>query len=258
MEHKYNLSKIIEDRRCYFISPHLDDAILSAGGLISHLAKKNNIKVMTVFTSASSPPYTFFAKRFMNLCGYKNAQLFFKEREREDKNIFNKLNIPYCHLSFVDAGWRKKTLKTNRLAFFLPELGHLYPTRFQILSGQPSNKDFKLINQISDRLQELITDERDIVFCPAAIGNHIDHVIINRICRKTFKKVIYWSDYPYCLQKKISPKFLSKNHLSSIYWHDLGNKKSIINKYRTQKKYLFKNKPLLLVPEVYFINPKYF
>jgi hypothetical protein len=37
---------------CYFLSPHLDDAVLSAGGLISSLSGNTSVTVVNIFTTA--------------------------------------------------------------------------------------------------------------------------------------------------------------------------------------------------------------
>ena len=38
-----------------FVSPHLDDAVLSCGALLSHLAGTCPVTVLTVFSAAAQP-----------------------------------------------------------------------------------------------------------------------------------------------------------------------------------------------------------
>ena len=45
------------------MSPHLDDAVLSCGALIAHLAARHLVTVATVFTAAAPPPWSLPARR---------------------------------------------------------------------------------------------------------------------------------------------------------------------------------------------------
>lgn len=257
MYKKIQLLEIIKKNRCYFISPHLDDAILSAGGLISTLAKTHKVKVITIFSKASEKPYTFFCRRYLNTCHYQDADMFFKDRKKEDQRLFHRLGIDPQYLDFADAAWRKKT-KKNWLINILPELSHLYPTRFHILSGRISQEDIILIDQIKKKLISFIPpNKKTIVFCPLAIGQHVDHIIVREICRQIFKQVIFWSDYPYNLSyKNISSPFIY--NASIIRWDTTPHKRLLIKQYKTQAIYLFKNKPIRLIPETYYFNDSCF
>ena len=100
---------INEKAPCLFISPHLDDAVLSAGDFILFLIEqKIPVTVITVFTKISPKPYTLSAKSFIRQCGYNDAELLFADRRSEDKEIFKKIGIQTEHFDFVDATWRKK------------------------------------------------------------------------------------------------------------------------------------------------------
>src|SRR3989344_5876415 len=103
------IKKITENKiPCVFVSPHLDDSILSAGALMCHLSQKTKVTAITVFTEASPKPYTLSAKKFLYSCGYRNAQELFDARKKEDSNIFSGLGVEFRHLGFTDAAWRKK------------------------------------------------------------------------------------------------------------------------------------------------------
>ncbi len=73
----------------YFISPHLDDAILSAGALIYELKERGRVKIITVFTKGDKS---------------------FLKRKVEDKNVCRFLKVGYLHLDFTDVMWRKRTV----------------------------------------------------------------------------------------------------------------------------------------------------
>jgi len=49
------INNIIREKiPCFFISPHLDDAALSAGGLIAYLSQHTHVEVIDVFTEAKT------------------------------------------------------------------------------------------------------------------------------------------------------------------------------------------------------------
>src|SRR3989304_10331904 len=89
---------INEKAPCLFISPHLDDAVLSAGDFILFLIEqKIPVTVITVFTKISPKPYTLSAKSFIRQCGYNDAELLFADRRNEDKEIFEKIGVQTDH-----------------------------------------------------------------------------------------------------------------------------------------------------------------
>jgi len=204
----------ITDRKipCYFISPHLDDAILSAGGLISYLANKTDVHILTVFTEASSPPFTRFCRKFMQVSGYTDAYKFFRDRRNEDQKVFRTLHAKCKHLGFVDAAWRKKSGPRKARKFlgqFLPEVLYLYPRNRNFRSGRIVKEDWKLMLEIENALKNYVPSTQDkVVFAPLAIGNHVDHVIVRDVCAKMYKQAVFWSDFPYNQGKNTSQEFI--------------------------------------------------
>lgn len=247
------IQKIVSQRiPCIFVSPHLDDAILSAGGLISYLADKTEVKVINVFTEASKPPYTLSTKRFLSQCGYDDANLLFKNRVAEDGGLFNSLSIKPINLGFIDAPFRKydnPNLLRKLLAKLLPEFIHIYPVhRLNIASNKISPADSAMIYEIKNNLNEITSGLKDFyVFCSFATDTHIDHVIIRKVCSENFKKVIFWSDYPYF---KNNQKF----KIDFMFNENKIEKKKLILGYKSQIKMLFPKNKIELRPEYYQIS----
>jgi LmbE family N-acetylglucosaminyl deacetylase len=213
----------------FFISPHLDDAILSAGNLIFYLKKKNPVKVITVFTRGANKTNSF-TQNYIKKCGYNNQKEFFIERKKEDTRVLKTLKIKPIHLNFIDAVWREqgKNLKKQRLE-----------------------------KKITLALKEIIkVNNENMVFCPIGIGKHVDHLIIRNICQKTFRKVVYWQDYPYVLWDKADQEFIRKNKLKKTIFGSRFNKNKLIMGYKSQTKILFNNQKIKTVPEQYFFQEK--
>src|SRR5690348_14368459 len=93
------IDRIIKEKQpCLFISPHLDDAILSAGGLIGYLAPKTSVTLATIFTEASDRPYTYFARRLLKSWGQSDASEAYRFRRREDRELCERIGAMSLHL----------------------------------------------------------------------------------------------------------------------------------------------------------------
>ena len=262
------MNKIINDiirqqKTVYFISPHLDDAILSSGDLIAYLAPRTPVVVVNVFSKIHHHPATFSAKRFVSLCGYSSPTKLSVDRVIEDDQIFKKIGVRKINLDFIDGMWRRKNNLSplmSTLGKIIPELVHLYPTyRFHLNQRQIAPPDYQLIKTIYSSLEKIITPN-SLVFCPLSVGNHIDHLIVRQVCEKLPHPLFYWTDYPYILDAKNanSPDIDYPNQTFS-FQNNLSQKKSLIKGYRTQIKMLFgQNKLIKLLPEKYYFGSKHF
>ncbi|OGK33838.1 hypothetical protein A3I50_01755 [Candidatus Roizmanbacteria bacterium RIFCSPLOWO2_02_FULL_37_9] len=257
------INKIINDKiTCYFISPHLDDAILSAGGLIDYLANKTRVEIITIFTQATPRPYTRFCKKFMSDCGYTDADLFFQDRRKEDEIVCKKVKVDYQHLEFIDVAWRKKqspNLIEKLSGIIHPEVLHLYPLGRNFMSGKTVEEDKEMISEITKKLQSFMfyasRFKKSIIFSPLAIGNHVDHVIVRNICSEIFplEKLIFWTDYPYSEWGQTPEDFISKLKLKSFSWGKNSEKKrDLILGYKTQIPALFPRGLSKVPPEVFY------
>src|SRR3989344_2696879 len=244
-----------------FLSPHMDDAILSCGALITNLNKKTEIKIINVFTTVSEKLETKFARKFVAACGYKDSQKLFKDRKREEKKLFNKLGLKSTYLDFIDAAWRKKPESTSvKIASIInPEFIHIYSKEVAVFSGIVSRIDKDTMIRVERKLLKLVGKIKAVIFCPIGRGRHVDHIIIREICRKNFKNVVYWSDFPYSINSQVDIDFIKKNSLSSFSWDkNLENKEKLIREYKTQFNSLFPSGIILLIDEVYYFSPKFF
>src|SRR3989338_2522104 len=256
------LTKIVNEKLpCYFISPHLDDAILSAGSLISYLSDKTKVDILTVFTEASPKPYTRFCRKFMKICGYSDADIFFEDRRKEDETVCKKVNVNYKHLGLIDVAWRKKQNPSQIEKFLgrlLPEFIHLYPLGRNFMSGRIVEEDKLMISDIKKVFQSFTfhvsSFKQSVVFCPLAIGNHVDHVIVINICKQLFgANLIFWTDYPYINRGNTAEGFIKKRELKSFTWgKNLEKKRELILGYKTQIPALFPKSLPDMIPETFY------
>ena len=151
--------------RVGFISPHLDDAVWSCGGRIAALCQEGHeVVVHTVFTE----------------CGEETAI-----RHSEDDEALALLEATGERWGFIDARWRHIADAERRhrrtLELFLP----------------PQPADLELIQPITSLLAGMTG--YDLVYAPLAIGNHVDHRLVNLAVNQmpVPAPVRWYEDIPY-------------------------------------------------------------
>jgi len=169
-----------------FVSPHFDDAVGSCGGTIHRLVTAGHgVRVLTVFGGAESPTLS------------QPAQVLHKEwrlqrpvsfRKAEDASACEVLGCEHAVLEIPDAIYR------------IDRAGqHLYPT-FKSLRGSIAPGDRRLVRQLADDLIPMLSGKDTVVYCPMAIGEHVDHLIVRdcgRLLSATALTVIYYRDFFY-------------------------------------------------------------
>lgn len=258
------LKEIIKHKKtCYFVSPHLDDAAFSAGGLISYLAPKTRVVVITAFTRAGKGKHSLSALSYLKQCGYKANEIgeFFTSRRKEDRGAIESLNATAIHFPFKDALWREKkklNLIERTSALFINEFRYIYPThKLHISKGKIYKEDIKNLKELEDKLKQTVDNRRDcVVFCPLALGNHVDHVMVREACTNIFPNVVYWEDSPYNLYHQLDKEFIKKHNLKKeIFSKNQTSRKNIYPAYKTQFGKLFGGKTdFNLPPEVYYLK----
>jgi len=252
--------KIISNKwTCVFLSPHLDDAVLSSGALISYLTDKTEVRVVTAFTECSKSSFTMSARAYLKQCAYNSFQDLYKQRREEDMEALKSIGVKFQHLEFIEAIYRKKhTLPSWKkiVAKWLPELNHIYPIyRWHITKGEISNDDKKNIEKLTEKIVDSI-DDKTIVFAPMAVGKNVDHVIIRDIANNLEQPVIFWSDQPYNTCHQINKSFAENNQLSKYNWStNLAAKQDIVQTYSSQAEALYP-KGYQVTEEQYYIKKK--
>ncbi|MGH3546549.1 MAG: PIG-L deacetylase family protein [Pseudonocardiaceae bacterium] len=244
---------------CLFLSPHLDDAILSCGALIKALADRCEVTVATIFTAAGAEPHTRAARSFMRQCSARDASSLFAARRTEDQEVLAGIGADHLHLGVPDALYRRRDSTSSvarSLGNLLPELVHRYPTyRFDIARGRVARGDRSLAARIVPQISELLahTDAKT-VFCPMGVGRHVDHIITRTIGEYYPDHAVYYSDFPYNQFLAPDHAFISRNKLVPWNWQQgINEKHNLIRGYRTQADALFPDGRIPVIPEVYYV-----
>ncbi len=183
----------MDDTTYVFISPHLDDAVLSCGGLIHQLAARGRqVKIVTVATAddGSELPPSWLAQR--NLRSWGGQKNIFAVRRSEDVHAARRLGAEVVHLGFLDCMYRRDTRQMPLYSKSVTDV-QVDPFDWESFTSLLESALGTLFNQLLPR--ELR------VFCPLALGNHVDHVLVRRVVEALIpaQQRIYYEDFPYAM-----------------------------------------------------------
>lgn len=254
------------NQNCLFLSPHLDDVVLSCASFITSLIKKkHNVLVLSIFTKSTAEKNTKFTKNYLKKSGFTNEINFFRFRHKEDKKALNFLKCQFKHLNFTDAAWRQK-INLSLLETFLlkiyPFTSFIYPRDKDIFSGKIKD-NIKYLKNIEIRIKKIIKQFNNYsLFIPLGIGKHVDHLIIKKIGEQLNNNVIYYEDFPYnydfsqkYYKKNLINQITKKEHLKIILKEENINWKTkvkAIKFYKSQFRVLFDNQTIPKIPEKYY------
>ncbi|MGJ3189278.1 MULTISPECIES: PIG-L deacetylase family protein [Paenarthrobacter] len=243
-----------------FLSPHLDDAVLSCGALIEAQAQKRQIIVATLFTEASPAPHTRAARSFMRQCTIGDAGELFNARRSEDRTVLESMGVHSIHLGEVDALFRRRRRPpqwgSSAWERLLPELTHRYPTyRFDIALGRISKGDTGLVRHLRRDVAGLMAQTKaELLFCPAGVGRHVDHLITRDVGTGHGENLVMYSDFPYDLVSQPDESHMKGVGYVPWMWDEgLATKTERIKQYATQADALFPGGAIPLKPETYFV-----
>ena len=173
-----------------FISPHLDDAVVSCGEYIKKLKNhKEDILVITVFTGAPSAELlSAVAKQFHGAWGLGDDAVL--ARKKEDEAAMKLLNVDYIYLDEHECLYR------------IDRQGKSKYNQISEIHTNDFSKDMDTIERLNSRLVEIF-DKLEVgkVFVPLGIGRHIDHIVsrkcIEDIAENRPLEIFYYEEIPY-------------------------------------------------------------
>lgn len=173
-----------------YLSPHLDDAALSCGGLIWEQSQAGDqTSVWTVCAGDPPPgPLSPFAEQLH--ARWQTGRDAGSQRRQEDRLACATLNAGYQHISLPDCIYRQNH-----------ELdGHLYASEAAIF-GEVCWQEEELIQELGREISRRLPAPANLVI-PLALGGHIDHRLTRRAAEQIAQPELqrwYYADYPYVL-----------------------------------------------------------
>jgi LmbE family N-acetylglucosaminyl deacetylase len=171
-----------------YLSPHLDDAALSVGGLLWEQSQAGeSVSIWTLFAGDPAPgALSPFAESLHTRWGVGREAI--AARRAEDKRACQILGATPYHFSTPDCIYR--TSEQTHL--------HLYASE-ESLFGEVHPDEQSLIRKISQMLQAEIPPDAQVV-CPLALGGHVDHRLTRAAAQRLDSHLAYYADYPYLLE----------------------------------------------------------
>jgi LmbE family N-acetylglucosaminyl deacetylase len=180
-----------------YLSPHLDDAVFSCGGLMAMQdARGEPISVLTVF--AGDPPDYRISPLAAELhARWGKAGPPIAMRRTEDRLACARLGASIVHLEYPDAIYRAD------------EAGRALYTSELDLFGPPDSSESPLIDRLVDSLNELGSHQATI-YCPLGYGGHVDHRITRLAAERMGEPLYYYADFPYAARGRNVPSDLGE------------------------------------------------
>jgi LmbE family N-acetylglucosaminyl deacetylase len=188
--------------RWIYLSPHLDDAALSAGGWIFDQTQAGiPVEIWTIMcgfpkTKKLSP----FAEYLHREWGMSSAREVVSGRRIEDRNAAAILGAKARHFDFLDCIYRQD--KAGDWLYFDIFVDPL-----------PGERD--LPKRIASTLSARLKPDDELV-CQLSIGKHVDHVTVRRAAELLKRPLHYVADIPYLF-----------NHPQHLKPHTAGMKKKV-------------------------------
>jgi LmbE family N-acetylglucosaminyl deacetylase len=164
--------------RVLAVSPHLDDAVFSAGGVLACLAESGHeVTVVTCFT-ASVPDPAGFALACQTDKGLGPEVDYMALRRAEDAAALRVLGAEPRHLPLPEA----------------PHRG--YRSAPELFAGvRPGDEVWREVRQALEPLGS------DLLLAPQGLGGHVDHLQVVRAVAGLGRPTLWWRDAPYVLRQ---------------------------------------------------------
>jgi LmbE family N-acetylglucosaminyl deacetylase len=178
-----------------FLSPHLDDAVFSCGGLIGRFV--NSGEAVTVLTVCAGDPPTLpvspFARALHERWGVVSGAA--PVRRAEDRVACGLLGSSVIHLDIPDAIYR-----------LAGDGSALYPDEAAIM-GPLAGGDNPRLERVVGLLGETCPPEA-LLDCPSSIGGHVDHRLARVAAERLGRPLWYYFDLPYAARDGRPPSDL--------------------------------------------------
>ncbi|WP_019517611.1 PIG-L deacetylase family protein [Sphingomonas sp. Mn802worker] len=168
------------------ISPHLDDAAFSVGGLLAARARAGvRVTIVTCFTGNVARP-TGFALACQLDKGLSADLDYMALRRAEDIAACAVIGAHAVHLPLLEA----------------PHRG--YASAPELFAARRA--DDMMQEPLTEQLEETIDRLRpDVLLAPLAVGNHVDHWLVRDALSAIDRPMLLWEDWPYLTRASHTP-----------------------------------------------------
>ena len=209
--------------RWIYLSPHLDDAVLSAGGLIYEQTKSGLPVEIWTFMCGYAPDdeQSPLAQLLHSQWGFSSAEETTRMRREEDKNAAAIVGAKPVHFDFLDCIYRRS--KNGEWLY-------------SDISVPPHPEDEHIPAQVAEAISALLMPD-DLLVCQLAVGSHVDHLLVRLGAELLGRPLLYDIDVPYIFDnpEELGPKSAGmKETVQSITETGLISWKEAVVAYKSQ------------------------
>lgn len=220
-----------------FLSPHLDDVVLSCGGQIHDLQAAGK-SVLVVTVGAGDEPegeLSPLAAKLHRAWGLERpgpgGEGVVARRRAEDLAACEILGADALHWDLSEAIYRRDPRTGEPLYRELSDLFRPLPPA-----------DRPQILRVAERLADL--PEHRELYAPLAVGGHVDHHVARRAAEQRFgSNLIYYEEYPYARRRRDVRRLTRtvgwKSEVVPVSPEGLDAKVRAVAAYRSQVRPLF-------------------
>lgn len=173
--------------RWIYLSPHLDDAVFSAGGWIYEQTwAGNRVEIWTIMCGDPHlTEYSPFARELHSKWGFASAEETVQTRREEDRSAAAIVGATIFHFDFLDCIYRR-----DASGEWL----------YSAISDPPHEADASFPTQIAQAISSRL-QPGDRLICQIALGSHVDHVLVRQAAELLRLPLRFVVDVPYWFYK---------------------------------------------------------
>jgi len=176
--------------RWVYLSPHLDDAVLSCGGLIAEQIRSGaRVEIWTV--CAGNPPagtLSAYAAGLHQRWHMKRSAA--AGRRKEDRAACRILGARPRHLPVPDCIYRR-----------LPDGTPVVQSDAELFQSLKPG-EAAVVKDLASQLTGLL-EPTDRLVCPMTLGGHMDHRLTRTAAETLRRPLFFYADFPYVMLEKI-------------------------------------------------------
>jgi LmbE family N-acetylglucosaminyl deacetylase len=218
------------------LSPHLDDAVLSLGGMMAHKVSQGySVVVYNLFCAPYHGPLSPAAQRLHE--GWGDPEDITALRLQEDRQALEVIGAQQIIGDARDLIYRQSLQGT-----------WLY-TNMEEIQGERNPEDNALVDSYFRKLSSMFSRDKFDIFTPLGVGGHIDHMLAFDIgvhLHKAGYAIKFYEDLPYAMREDYLNARLTQieGMLSSVELFPLemlARKIEALHFYQSQIDSLFEN-----------------
>jgi LmbE family N-acetylglucosaminyl deacetylase len=211
-----------------YVSPHLDDAVLSCGATIARLTEASEDVLVVTVCAGAPTTLSPLASALHRKWGLETVEA----RRLEDIQACKLLGADFEHLEYQDAIYR------------IDAAGKPHYRRLRQLQGPGAEEDGVVLESVARTLVDLFARwPAARIHGPAAVGSHVDHALTRRAVEIAFgllpendgDRLLLYEDLPYgCRAEGSAADAPGREVLSACSKADWERKLSALESYPSQ------------------------